>query len=363
MTEALRAGLNRLTARNDPASPDAPLRELAATTLHQLLAYRPHRNLFARHRENPIPADVVIVDEVSMVGLVLMAQLLQALAPATKLVLLGDKDQLPSVDAGAVLANLVPDGRVNGFHGEPLAQLAALFPDLQPPTAASTGPLQNRVVVLQTNHRSQMQIRAAADAINRQDTGIVDRLPALHFPHDGSAGASWQTLEQDGGCWLWEQTSRRANELRGFLQHWAEQAYFRSQMEGSSLADMVEAIALGDRSEDDASLQPRFKQLFTLLDRFRLLTLVRDSAWGCDDINRFLDQSLRPRLDGDPRSALFAGAPVLITRNDAARGLFNGDVGITLRRRGGLSVLFQRQDSFLAFPAESLPTHEFPASR
>src|SRR5207249_1176476 len=93
-------------------------------------------------------------------------------------------------------------------------------------------------------------------------------------------------------------------------------------------------------------------------DRFRLLTLVRDGAWGCDEINAFLQMHLRPRLDAEARGGLFAGAPVLITRNDSSRGLFNGDVGITLRTRGGLCVVFPRHDGAAVFPAESLPAHE-----
>jgi exodeoxyribonuclease V alpha subunit len=101
------------------------------------------------------------------------------------------------------------------------------------------------------------------------------------------------------------------------------------------------------------------RDLFTLLDRFRLLTLVRESAFGCNEINEYLEQYLRPRLDGTARMKLFAGAPVLVTRNDAARGLYNGDVGMTIRdRNGALSVLFPRSEGCAAFPAESLPAHE-----
>ncbi len=320
LTDALRAGLEHLSAAAD--SPDASLRTLSATTLHQLLGYRPTRNLFTRHRENTIPADVVIVDECSMVGLVLMAQLVQALAPTTKLVLLGDKDQLPSVEAGAVLAQLVP--------ADPDAQA------------------RERVVLLQTNHRSQQQIRAAAQAINRQDASIVDRLPGI-VPHDD--------VDAQAGCFLLEQTLGTAGELRGFLQAWVEQAYFRSRLDGKSLAELIDAVEIA--AQGDASAAARFKKLFALLDRFRLLTLVRDSAWGCDEINSFLELSLRPRLDADARPGLFAGAPVLITRNDPSRGLFNGDVGITLRARGGgLCVVFARHDNIASFPAESLPAHE-----
>ena len=350
LADALRAGLDRLSAANDATSPDVKLRDVAATTLHQLLGYRPTRNLFSRHRENPVPADVVIVDEVSMVGLVLMARLLQAMAPTTKLILLGDKDQLPSVEAGAVLAQLVPDARFNGVHGECAKQLATIFPDLEFPQVASASPLQDSVVLLQTNHRSQQQIRAAAQAINRQDASIVDRLPALVFHAE-------QDLETQAGCWLLEQTIGTANELRGFLTHWAKQMYFRSRLDGPTLAELIDAVEIPDQV--DADSQGRFQQLFTLIDRFRLLTLVRESAWGCDEINGFFELYLRPRLDADTRTGLFAGAPVLITRNDSSRGLFNGEVGITLRRReGGLSVLFARQGGCEAFAAESLPPHE-----
>src|SRR5207249_5860130 len=106
LTDAIRTGLARLPAGWQDGD-DGPLHDLTANTLHHLLRYHPGRGAFGRHGENPIPADVVIVDECSMVGLVLMAQLLQALRPDTKLILLGDKDQLPSVEAGAVLASLV----------------------------------------------------------------------------------------------------------------------------------------------------------------------------------------------------------------------------------------------------------------
>jgi exodeoxyribonuclease V alpha subunit len=295
---------------------------LSATTLHQLLGYRPARNTFSRHRENPIDADVVIVDEASMVGLVLMSQLLQALKPKARLVLLGDKDQLPSVDAGAVLASLVPQS----------AQECDAF---------------KHVVLLKTNHRSQAQIRAAAEAINLQDAELVDRLPPL----------AMELLESQSGCRLLEQTHSSAGELRGFVERWIHEAYFRSRLDGKTLAESLDEAAAINPDAPDFSA--RMRALFQLLDRYRVLTLVRDSAWGCDDINRFLETQLRPRLDPHVRSALFHGAPVLITRNDAACGLYNGDVGIALRLRGGgLRVVFSRQDGFITFPAEALPAHE-----
>ena len=189
--------------------------------------------------ENPIPADVVIVDEVSMVGLTLMTQLLQALEPGAKLILLGDKDQLPSVDAGAVLAGLVPDGRATGCGAALAGQLNDCFPDITIAVAAVERPLGDCVVLLQTNHRSQQQIREAADAINRREVAIVERLPVLPLGDGAAPGVWWDRAEAAGGCWLLEQTLATAGELYGFVQSWAEQAYFRSTLDGKSLAELV----------------------------------------------------------------------------------------------------------------------------
>jgi len=99
--------------------------------------------------------------------------------------------------------------------------------------------------------------------------------------------------------------------------------------------------------------------LFQVLGRARLLTVIRAGPWGCVDLNQFLAQTLRPRWDRSRAAGLFAGAPVLITRNDYARGLFNGDVGVTLRTPGGgRRVVFPRQGGYVSFAADGLPAHE-----
>jgi exodeoxyribonuclease V alpha subunit len=350
--DALRSGFDRLPGASDNGSPDPSLRDLKPSTLHQLLAYRPSRNVFGRHAENPIPADVVIVDEVSMVGLVLMAQLLQALEKGARLILLGDKDQLPSVEAGAVLAALVPDGQGTGFSPALSSQLHACFPELTIPTADTSRLLSDCVVLLRTNHRSQAQIREAAQAINHRQVEIIDRLPLLQIADGTPPAVAWDRAESAGGCWLLEQMQGTPGELGEFLQSWAEQAYFRSTLDGTSLAALTRTVESFDQTDT-------LRRLFVLLDRFRLLTLVREGPWGAVDINRFLDQQLRPRLDADARGRLFAGAPVLITRNDPVRHLNNGDVGLALRRCDGeLRVVFPRQGGFVAFAEEALPAHE-----
>jgi exodeoxyribonuclease V alpha subunit len=331
LTDALRGGLSRLPAGwRDGA--DGPLESLTAHTVHHLLRYRPTRGTFAHHSENPLPADVVIVDEVSMVGLVLMAQLLQALRPDTKLVLLGDKDQLPSVDAGAVLASLV---------------------------ATPTGPASNGgrpgdfVVVLEENYRSQPDIRAAGQAVNAQDTTLLARLPALTGADETETTSPFGEALRRGGCWWLPIAGTSTAPLRRVLTRWAHEQYLKTA-DDICYADLAARIRLA-ADEGGADLDA----LFRLCGRARLLTVLREGSWGCEEINRFLAEQLRPKWDRVSRGELFAGAPVLITRNDHLRQLYNGDVGIALRSHGGgLRVVFARSDGYVSFPADTLPAHE-----
>src|SRR5262249_14377127 len=124
MTDAIQTSLAALGARATAA--DQSLGQLEATTLHQMLGYVPFTGRFRRHRENPVAADLVIVDEVSMVGIELMARLVEGIRPEARLVLLGDKDQLPAVGAGAVLAHLVPES-TSAFSPELRKRLTAWF--------------------------------------------------------------------------------------------------------------------------------------------------------------------------------------------------------------------------------------------
>jgi exodeoxyribonuclease V alpha subunit len=348
LTDSLRAGLADLAP---PAgSPDASLDKLVAQTLHQLLRFHPRRGTFGHHAENLLPYDVVVVDEVSMVGLVLMAQLLQALAPETRLVLLGDKDQLPSVEAGAVLANLVPGDIRPTYSPEVRARLGQWWDDLDMPAGDAGQPLCDALVVLEANYRSQPQIQEIARSVNRQQVEVVASLP--RDGEDRGRPLAWSDPGRQG-CFLIEQGVAERERWHRLLMQWAEQHYLSPA--GDSYADLVGRCRL---SEEVGAQRDVLERLFRLLDAARVLTLVREGAWGCVGINRFLEQLLRPRLDRGGRGSLFAGAPILITRNDHDRELFNGDVGLALRSRDGYRVVFRRQTEFRALSADSLPAHE-----
>jgi exodeoxyribonuclease V alpha subunit len=354
LTDVLRTGLDGLGANR--GSDDA-LKDLAAQTLHHLLGYNPSRDTYLHHGENPLPYDVVIVDEVSMVGLVLMAHLFQALAPATKLILLGDKDQLPSVDAGAVLTTLASAERTPRYSAAVCAQLTALWDNMVLEASTASDPLKDALVILEENYRSQKGIRDISRALNAQQMEVVDAIPSVTLSA-GEACGPFAELERRTGCWLLEQGHGELAKWRWTLEQWATHHYLSPRSNGDVYQDLVVQC----ENIDAENMQPQQKtaldRLFAALAGARILTLVREGPWGCNGVNAGLEQVLRPRLDREGFRNLFAGMPVLVTRNDYTRLLFNGDVGIALRGRGGYRVVFQRAGNYSIFPAEALPAHE-----
>jgi exodeoxyribonuclease V alpha subunit len=375
LTDSIRDGLDRLDGPLPASSPDSLLRSLTPRTLHHLLRYHPGRGIFMHHAENPLPADVVIVDEVSMVGVVLMAQLFQALRPGVKLVLLGDKDQLASVEAGAVLANVAGAVSRPQFSAGMCARLAELWKDLDLKPASGFHPLEDSLVVLEENYRSQPQIQVAARAINlqqtaalallRMDAGSVDRdgndPPATL---DGRELTLFADMEQRAGCWLLDRAGESLTEWRTVLEQWASHHYLKAPQPDAmcwneSYAELVARCELPSRDQIMAQENGLLSNLLAMAGEARVLTLVREGPWGCQGVNAFLSQLLRPRLDPGSRGRLFAGALVLITRNDYGRQLFNGDVGIVLKGRdGGYRAAFQRHDGFVSYPTDALPANE-----
>jgi exodeoxyribonuclease V alpha subunit len=304
-----------------------------------------------------------------MVGLDLMAALLQAIRSDTRLILLGDKDQLPSVQAGAVLAHLIPEDGCAHFGTELSNGLRAILPDLDVAPAAGGHRLQDVLVVLQENYRSQREIQEAARAVNGLDTALVDRLPRFNLSNqgagpkekaeDGFVSCSFAELEQRGGCWLSEPATDSLAGWRSFLTSWAEHHFLSAMVKGTTYQELVAQYRVSEHQEIPLAERAVLDQLFTLLGRARILTLLREGFWGSGGVNRLLGQFLGPHLDARGGVNLFAGAPVLITRNDPSRGLFNGDIGIALRcGTSSRRVVFQRQDGYVSLPVDVLPTHE-----
>ena len=287
---------------------DSPLRTvidnlptLRAQTLHRLLDYRPRENAFGRDADSPIAADVVVVDETSMVDLAMMRQLFDALRADARVIVLGDPRQLYAVEAGSVLGDIVA-------------------------SAEEGGALRDNVMPLTHVWRAQPALHAALHALRTGDRGWVESLTATH----GDDAVRWSACA--------DVASLKANVERWIDIH----------------ADVLRQLLIGN---------PEPAEALRLLRRFQILCALRETPFGTAGLNALVTRSLAKRFGIDATSPWHAGRPVIVTRNDYARGLFNGDVGIALRDAGGVRVWFETTDrggqsALRGFSARSLPEHE-----
>jgi exodeoxyribonuclease V alpha subunit len=238
-----------------------------ASTIHRLLGSKPDSVFFRHDQHNPLPVDLVVVDEASMVPLPLMAKLFDALPPNARVILLGDQDQLASVEPGAVLADIADACAVRG------------------------GRLRNALFVLTKNFRfgNENAIYQLSNAVRRGEGEKVTRILAKKDAPElqGNSLPSVAQLAQHLGQAL----------LTSY------QSYFSAKHPATAL------------------------QVFS---HFRVLCAVREGPFGVNRVNEAIESVLHERgLISDP-SESYAGQPVLITRNDYQAQLFNGDIGVIL---------------------------------
>lgn len=351
--ESLHASLQHVPSQGEELT---ALTGLEGRTIHRLLRYNPSKHAFVHNAENPIEADVVICDEVSMIDVVLMDQLLAALPTQARVVFLGDRDQLPSVEAGAVLGELIPKSGSPSYLPETAAALRKLAPaDAAtdgPTVATSAGPLTDRIVVLQQSHRTRGAVGKLARAINHGERAPAEELPLLtalseayRWPRQGSEA----------------QRVDAALPPAAIATHWVRQMLI-SDLDEAGLSYAARAqqpltIDDGRYATDPAACAA----LFGMLAQGQILTVTRHGAGGCDTLNHTIAKQLCPEMDGrgQPGETLFAGMPVMVTRNDHLRDLYNGDVGIVRRLADNtLVVLFPRGgQQYEAIPSHQLPVH------
>ncbi|HEX4480448.1 MAG TPA: exodeoxyribonuclease V subunit alpha [Rudaea sp.] len=302
LAQSIAAGKTTLTK----ALPsDSPLHALLdqvphgrAQTLHRLLGFRPRENTFARSASSPISADIVLVDETSMVDLATMRQLFDAVRPDATLILLGDPGQLYAIEAGSVLGDIVGSAD------------------------AADAPLADHVVTLDHVWRAGQGLDESLRALRRGDMEWTERLL-----HDGDVGnVRW-----------------RHAAIEACVETWIDDhaATFDTLMRpGAEPADALAAL--------------RTLQILCALHR---------TPNGSLNINALVTRRLGRRLGIDTTTEWHHGRPVIIARNDYARDLYNGDVGIALHGADGLRVWFETRDrdgvaALRSLSARTLPAHE-----
>jgi exodeoxyribonuclease V alpha subunit len=363
--ESLRTAIGALVpAAGQNADPlDAAIGSMSCKTVHSLLSYDPKTNRFRHNVTNPIEADVFIIDETSMVDAELMAAFLEAVPEDARLILLGDKDQLPPVEPGAVLADLLPQHIKKTAVSEECEQWLTAIPGIGLKglhLVNACGSLTDHVVILDKCHRSGKSIMAVAGGVTQGNAAVVKEaatLPLLAVKNEGKESVSVQWPAQDACCLLMTGTLVQAG-WKQVLNSWVDAAYFGPEA-SSFKACLGKAAKLGLDDLHCKDSEEILRALFRALERNRILTLIHSSIYGCDGINRHICSRFRKAFDSHGTERCFSGLPVLITRNDHTLNLSNGDVGIVLRFKPNMwRVVFERSGRFEAYPLDFLPANE-----
>ncbi|MDO9616443.1 MAG: exodeoxyribonuclease V subunit alpha [Pseudomonas sp.] len=288
-----------------------------ARTLHRLLGSRGDSPQVRHNAANPLALDVLVVDEASMVDLALMAKLLDALPPSARLILLGDKDQLCAVEAGAVFAELC-EGR--GFDAQAASELQRITGQ-QVPVNQPSSQLGDAVVLLTHSHRFA------------GDSGIGELARRIN---GGDVSGTLNLLKEDRSDLAWN-AAPTPNDLLERL----DQGY-------------TPFITAAKSADPHAA--------FAAFNAFRALCAQREGAWGVAGINEALEARIKRRSQVPSRERWYVGRPVMVRQNDYALGLFNGDIGICLNSEYGLRVFFEGggsgEDGYRPFAPARLPSHD-----
>ncbi|WP_321909301.1 exodeoxyribonuclease V subunit alpha [Paraburkholderia sp. J11-2] len=288
------------------------------TTLHRVLGTRPGSRRFRHDAANPLPVDVLVIDEASMVDLEMMAAVLDALPPTARLILLGDKDQLASVEAGAVLGELCDRAREGHYTQASRAWLeAATGERIEAAMLDAHGlPLDQAIAMLRESHRfaSESGIGALAELVNTGDAvGVAkiwsrgyEDLARLVCPADDDGPL--RALIVDGR--VGEQSAAQRQGYRHYLE-----TMRTTRPEPGATTDALSTWAAGVLKAHGA---------------FQLLCALRRGPWGVEGLNRRVARLLQEEGLIEPHGDWYAGRPVLVMHNDYELGLMNGDIGIAL---------------------------------
>lgn len=293
-----------------------------ASTLHRLLGVIPNSHSFRHNSDNPLHLDLLVVDEASMIDLPMMARLLDALPPDAQLILLGDRDQLASVEAGSVLGDICRWPDEPGYSDGMADRLSALCrigaEQLQ---AAYDTPLADSVALLRKSYRfhDQSGIGHLARAVNSGNLQRFNRVCAEGYQDIECLELTPQVYQQ-----LIDQVVEGYTEYLGLIvQGAAPQA------------------------------------ILACFNRLQLLCALREGPYGVSGLNEMIRKTLAQRGWLKAEGVWYSGRPVMITRNDAALELYNGDVGVALPdAEGRLQVWFEQGGRMRPVLPSRLPEHE-----
>ncbi|WP_118986545.1 exodeoxyribonuclease V subunit alpha [Photorhabdus sp. CRCIA-P01] len=323
LTESLNSAVRKLplTEKQFAYMPDQ------AQTIHRLLGAQPDSQRLRYDRDNPLSLDVLVVDEASMVDLPMMARLIDALPPKAKIVLLGDRDQLASVEAGAVLGDICRFAEL-GYSVARAQQLSRLTGyQLVAGEQQDIPEVRDRLCLLRKSYRFNV------------DSGIGQLAMAVN------QGKSRQALS--------------------ILQQPLKDISFYPLSDDEDYQRLLAETVSGYHAYLQlVTKQAPAKAILDEFNRYRLLCALREGPFGVSGLNERIEQLLhRQGLIRRPVGIFsrgYAGRPIMISRNDSTLGLFNGDIGIMLRDENNeLRAYFQLPDGEIkGIQPSRLPQHE-----
>lgn len=356
LTESMGSALDQLS---DDIKPHMP-REV--TTIHRLLGSRPDSRHFLHHGQNRLHADLLVVDEASMVDLEMMAAMLDALPAHARLILLGDKDQLASVEAGAVLGDLCRDADPPRYDKAFVDWAKEYTGYSLKKFRGKANSMQEHIVVLQKSHRfgENSGIGALARAVNAGDDRksiklfqgefadiqrmTLESLDVKEFLHlvldgldesaTGKNGKIAPCVSCDKSSNTHEPTPPQFNAMKGRgddKAHAVDQSKVQQKKGGYRV--YLEAVAASPLKKGGVTKESEIlwlRQVLELFGQFQLLAVVRKGPFGVEGLNRSVARVLAARGLIPATDGWYPGRPVMVTRNDYSLGLMNGDVGIYL---------------------------------
>lgn len=287
LTESLSKAVIQLKSIPEPIKNQLSLNAL---TLHKLLGAKPNSNQFKYNADNPLPFDIILIDEASMIDLSMMAQLILALKPSTKLILLGDKDQLASVEAGAIFNDMCSIDR----------------------DSTESHLLQNSLCFLTKSYRfdEHSGIKKWATLVNQGD--VKGTMTLFKTPHSDI---------------FWTDGFKQSNQeesLPLFKQDYA---------------DLIAELTQGYLPYFEVVHNPKSteKEIIQTFDCYRVLVALNTSDFGMKTLNRKIEQRLLDeKLLTESESQIkdnqyYVGQPIMMTKNNPLLNLFNGDIGILFK--------------------------------
>jgi len=332
LTESILGAKNKLSEIPDDINALIPQ---SAQTIHRLLGVKPFTNKFRHNKSNPLHVDVLIIDEASMVDLSLMAKLIEALPDHARLILLGDKDQLASVDTGSVMSDLCQGlvlGQTPRYSKVRCEQLNTLCFNGTVKLNAQTQSefkLADCIAFLQHSYRfdAKSGIGQLALAVNTNNRGI------LNYVEQQSSEGHFSDIILD-----YDFVSTPIEKLvNSAASHYAN--YLTLIAQGASVAQVHAAFA-----------------------SYQLLAAVREGDYGVNSLNQRIERVLQQQglISVNPNQRHYIGMPIMVSQNDYQLKLFNGDIGILMPDDSGqLKALFiDEQGNERAFSPARLPAHD-----